>query len=156
MQARRPSRVLATLNEAMLRAESRFCTVAYARLRIGAERIRATIACGGHPQPLLLKADGSVVRAGTAGTLLGAFPEPRLMDRTIDLVSGDTLVLFTDGVIEARCGDDILGEEGVLAVVATCAGKSAEEIAEAVETTALDCQDGVARDDIAVVVLKVR
>src|SRR5437867_2620810 len=74
MQARRPSRVLTTLNDALLAEASRraspderFCTVAYTRLRPVAKGIRITTASGGHPQPLVVSADGRVELACASG-----------------------------------------------------------------------------------------
>ena len=90
MQARKPSRVLATLNEALRRQQTdqRFCTVAYVRVRRVEQRIRATIACGGHPLPLILRANGRVETAGVPGTMLGFFDDPRLVDTAVDLDRG--------------------------------------------------------------------
>jgi serine phosphatase RsbU (regulator of sigma subunit) len=157
MQARKPSRVLRTLNEAILRAETRFCTTAYVRLRPNSTgAARATIACGGHPLPLLLRADGRLEVAGKPGTLLGSFPEPELTDQTVDLRSGDVLVLYTDGVTEARSDHQTFGEDRLRAVLEARRGKSAAEIAAAIEEAALEFQQGRARDDIAVVVLRMR
>jgi PAS domain S-box-containing protein len=155
MQSRKPSVALSTLNQAMLRTEAQtFCTVAYARIRPADEGIRLTIACGGHPLPLLVHADGTVQTAGRSGTLLGCFQEPALNEAVITLGEGDSLVLYTDGVTEARDGLNVFGEERFHEILRGIAGLSAAEMAEAIERAALDFQVGDARDDIAVVVLK--
>ena len=95
----RPSAILSTLNEALLRqtSESRFCTACQVRMRRRGDRLRLTVACGGHRLPLILRADGSLEAAGVPGTLLGFFPDPTLTDRVADLAPGDTVVLYTDG-----------------------------------------------------------
>ena len=70
----RPSRALGLLNEAMLRHGGRneFCSVAFARLEPnGSDGVRATLSNGGHPLPLILRADGPVQAIGPHGTLLG-------------------------------------------------------------------------------------
>jgi PAS domain S-box-containing protein len=156
MQAKKPSRVLATLNEAMLRQRSdrRYCTVAYVRVRRVEEGIRATIACGGHPQPFVIRADGRVELAGIPGTLLGFFPDPELTDHTMHLAPGETLVLYTDGVTEARRGKDVFGEERLRAFLERCRGWDATSIAERLEAQVLEFQSGVPRDDIAILVVK--
>jgi serine phosphatase RsbU (regulator of sigma subunit) len=158
MRERLPSRSLGLLNEALLRQrdDRRFCTVAYAYVEPLAEGARVGFASGGHPLPLLLRADGSVEEVGNAGTLLGVVPDPTFEDRSVALAPGDALVFYTDGVIEARAGNNhSLDEEGLLELVATCAGADADAIAARVEDAAVAAQDGSPRDDIAVLVLRV-
>ena len=60
------------------------------------------LASGGHPYPILLRADGTIERGDVAGPMLGAVESPRLEEAEIRLAPGDTLVLYTDGVIDAR------------------------------------------------------
>jgi serine phosphatase RsbU (regulator of sigma subunit) len=158
MRERLPSRSLGLLNEALLRQRSdrRFCTVAYAYLEPLAEGARVGFASGGHPLPLLLRADGTVEEVGVPGTLLGVVPDPNFEDRSLAMGPGDALVLYTDGVIEARAGNGHSLDEGRLAdVVRDCAGAGADTIAARVEDAALEAQDGSPRDDIAVLVLRV-
>ena len=104
MRERLPSRSLGLLNEALLRQrdDRRFCTVAYAYLEPLAEGARIGFASGGHPLPLLLRADGTVQAVGEPGTLLGVLPDPSFEDRSLSLAPGDALVFYTDGVIEGR------------------------------------------------------
>ena len=156
MQVRRPSRVLEVLNEAMLRAESRFCTVAYVDLRLVGGGVRATVCCGGHPLPLIVRRDGRVEPAGVPGMLLGSFPAPLLTDHTVELEPGDALVLYTDGIIEARGEGGDFGEQRLVAVLEQLAGAAPQAIAEAVSDAVLSFQQGAPRDDIAVLVVKVR
>ena len=150
-----PSRSLAMLNEALLRQRSdlRFCTVTYAHVEPGAGAVRITLSSGGHPLPLVLRRDGSVEWLGSHGTLLGVVPDPDLGDSQTDLMPGDALVLYTDGVSEARGANGSLDEPALARLVAGCAGLDAEAIAARVEEAALEVQAGTPRDDIAVVVL---
>jgi PAS domain S-box-containing protein len=157
MRERLPSRSLGLLNEALLRqrTDRRFCTVAYAYLEPLADGARLGFASGGHPLPLLLRADGSVESVGEAGTLLGVVPDPRFEDRSLSMGPGDALVLYTDGVIEGRGPHNSLDEEGLAHLVAACAGEGADAIAARIEDAAVAAQDGSPRDDIAVLVLRV-
>jgi serine phosphatase RsbU (regulator of sigma subunit) len=158
MRERLPSRSLQVLNEALLRQRSdrRFCTVAYAYLEsIAGEGVRLGVASGGHPLPLLLRADGTVTPVGEPGTLLGVVPDPRFEDRALVLSPGDALVFYTDGVIEARGADAALGEERLIELLAACTGYGADAIAARVEDEALRSHGGSPRDDIAVLVLRV-
>lgn len=65
------------------------------------------------------------------------------------------VVLYTDGVSEARQGGSFFGEAGVAAVAGASAGLPAQAVADAVVAAALAFQHGLAHDDIAVVVVKV-
>ncbi|MBI3910554.1 MAG: SpoIIE family protein phosphatase [Armatimonadetes bacterium] len=156
MYERQPSRVLARLNEALLRQQANpgYCAVAYASLNFSSSP-RVTVACAGHPLPLLLRRDGSVSTIGQPGTLLGAFPELVLAEESVDLGAGDTVVLYTDGVSEARMGADLFGEERLASLVASCAGLDAGQIAVRIESAVVEFQDGHLRDDIALVVIRV-
>jgi PAS domain S-box-containing protein len=157
MRERLPSRSLGLLNEALLRQrdDRRFCTVAYAYLEPLAEGARIGFASGGHPLPLLLRADGTVQAVGEPGTLLGVLPDPSFEDRSLALAPGDALVFYTDGVIEGRGANGALDEEGLADLVATCAGAGADAIAARIEDAAVSAQEGEPRDDIAVLVLRV-
>jgi len=156
MRERLPSRSLSVLNEALLRQRNdrRFCTVAYAYIERLDRGARVGIACGGHPLPLLLRADGSVEAVGAPGTLLGVVRDPDLEDRAVTLEPGDALVFYTDGVIESR-GDSHIDERRLAELIGTCAGAGADAIAAKVEEAAVLSQGGRPRDDIAVLVLRV-
>jgi PAS domain S-box-containing protein len=156
MRERLPSRSLAVLNEALLhqRDDRRFCTVAYAYIETLDRGARVGVASGGHPLPLLLRADGSVEAVGVPGTLLGVVPDPDLEDRAVTLEPGDALVFYTDGVIESR-GDSHMDERRLAELIGTCAGAGADAIAAKVEEAAVLSQNGRPRDDIAVLVLRV-
>ena len=158
MRQHLPSRCLSMLNEALLRQrdDRRFCTVAYAYIEPLERGARVGVSSGGHPLPLVLRADGSVEPVGAPGTLLGVVPDPDLEDRAITLDPGDTLVFYTDGVIESRASSDgVLDERRLGELIATCAGRGPDTIAAMVEDAAVLSQNGRPRDDIAVLVLRV-
>jgi PAS domain S-box-containing protein len=153
----RPSAILSTLNEALLRqtSESRFCTACQVRMRRRGDRLRLTVACGGHPLPLILRADGTIEEAGLPGTLLGFFPDPTLTDRVADLAPGDTLLLYTDGLTDVRDEEGELGEERVVHLLRDCRGASADEIVTRLMTAAIDFRDDDPQDDIAILAVQV-
>jgi phosphoserine phosphatase RsbU/P len=157
MRERLPSRSLRLLNEALLRQrdDRRFCTVAYAYLEAHNGGIRVGVASGGHPLPMLLRADGTVEAVGEPGTLLGVLPDPNLEDRSLTLSPGDALVFYTDGVIEGRGVAAHLDEEGLRRLLADCAGAGADAIAARVEKAVVPSENELPRDDIAVLVLRV-
>jgi serine phosphatase RsbU (regulator of sigma subunit) len=72
------------------------------------------------------------------------------------LEPGDSLVFYTDGVIETRVGSDgVLDERRLAELVATCSGGGADAIASRIEDAAMLSQGGRPKDDIAVLVLRV-
>ncbi|HEV2768043.1 MAG TPA: PP2C family protein-serine/threonine phosphatase [Acidimicrobiales bacterium] len=109
---------------------------------------------GGHPPALLVQPDGTVRPVGTGGTLLGLFRNADLVDEALELHPGDVLVLYTDGVTEARGPDGELGEEGLTEVLRRCAGATARDLAGEVEPVVLAHQGGVAHDDIAILAVR--
>jgi sigma-B regulation protein RsbU (phosphoserine phosphatase) len=150
-----PSVALATLNDVLLHHSTyRFCTVALLRLRHAEREWAATISCGGHPLPLLRQSNGTLHTAGRRGSLLGIVPVTRAYDVQLRLLPGDTLVLYTDGVTEARCGKAFYGEERLAATVAR-RFDSAQALTSAILTEVLDFQTGQPRDDIVIVAIRV-
>jgi PAS domain S-box-containing protein len=156
IQTRRPRLVLNLVNEAVLRQHpEQFCTAAYARLRPEREGVRLTISCAGHPLPLALRGDGTVESVDCAGRVLGPFPELHAVDRVVRLAPGDTLLLYTDGVTEARGPAGFFGEERLRETLCSCVGNNADDTAKALERTLNEFHGGKPRDDIAFVVLRV-
>ncbi|HEX2232948.1 MAG TPA: SpoIIE family protein phosphatase [Thermoleophilaceae bacterium] len=157
MQQRLPSGSLRMLNEALLRqpGDRRFCTVAYAYLEALEGGARVGFASGGHPLPVVLRADGTVEWLGDHGMLLGVVPDPQLRDTSAALAAGDSLIFYTDGVTDAGGAKGPLGEEALAEIIASCSGLDANAIAARIEAAALEAEGGPPRDDIAVVVLRV-
>jgi PAS domain S-box-containing protein len=159
VQQTSPAEVLRGLNDALLRqrTDRRFCTVAYASMNLnGSGTADVCLATGGHPLPFVLRADGSVEAVGEPGTLLGVLPEVRLNDTPITLHSGDLLLLYTDGVTEARGPGGMLGSEELAALLVSCAGMDAISVAARIESAALEIQEGNPRDDIAILAVRIR
>jgi serine phosphatase RsbU (regulator of sigma subunit) len=153
-----PDELLRALNDAMLvdnPTEFQFCTVAFAALEVGDGATRLAVSSGGHPLPVVLRADGQIESAGEPGTLLGVISDPALSCTEIDLHRGDTLVFYTDGITEARTAQGLFGYDGLLTAMRSCTGCDAAEIAERIEQTMLDVQAGGLRDDVALVVVQV-
>jgi PAS domain S-box-containing protein len=153
-----PSAVLAALNEAMLRQldNGQFCTVACARLGPVDGGYELGVARGGHPAPLVVRADGSIEAVAPPGRALGAFPDPGLEVQRVRLGAGDAAVFYTDGIVEARGPDgSFFGEERLCALLRSCAGLGAPAIAERLRDVTLEYGEGSPRDDLAVLILRV-
>ena len=117
---RSPAAILRWVGEAMLHHEAaggRFCTIACAHVDLSRRPAELTVSCGGHPLPVLRRADGSVELIGAPGTLLGLAPDPELHERSTSLRPGDTLVLYTDGLTEARAPHGMWGHAELAAAV---------------------------------------
>ncbi|MEY2419329.1 MAG: phosphoserine phosphatase RsbU/P [Actinomycetota bacterium] len=153
LRERVPSGLMRRLNEALLeKGSTRFCTVALLRVQNTNGAWVATLTSAGHPFPLLVR-HGTATRLGRAGSLLGMFAEVNFHDVSIRLAAGDALVLYTDGVTEARDGTGAFyGEERMYDAIAS-AGSSARAIVDAVLSSVLAFQEGPA-DDIALVVIR--
>jgi serine phosphatase RsbU (regulator of sigma subunit) len=151
----RPSRVLATLNDALLEDEPRpLLTAAYARLS-PSRPATFELASGGHPLPLIVRASGGVESAGSPGTLLGFAAVPDLVDCQYTLEPGDAVVFYTDGVIESRPIERALGASGLAELISQCADWSADAIADVIEQAVEERSEGRQNDDVAVLVLRV-
>ena len=150
---------LALLNAALWShgdTQGRFASVVYVRVCPRGEGTALTLASGGHPPPLLLRADGTVEEVETRGTLVGALPGSAFEEQTLDLAPGDLLLLYTDGVTEVRRSDGDFGERALRDVLAAQRGAPAEQVVAAVEASAVELQGGVPRDDIAIVAIRAR
>ena len=153
---RSPAAILRWVGEAMLdqdAARGRFCTIACAHIDLTRTPARVTVSSGGHPLPMLRRADGSVEPVGTHGTLLGMLPDPELQDRSTDLRPGDTLVLYTDGLTEARAPNSMWGYAELAAAVRAAPMDGPGSLVDSLVASALG--DRIApRDDLAVLALK--
>jgi integral membrane sensor domain MASE1 len=152
-----PSRILGLLHGAVRRQsdDTEFCTAVYARLDVADGLATVTLASGGHPLPFLLRTNGEVELIGKTGTLLGADVEPTLVDRRIDLASGEVLLFYTDGLMDAYAPQRFVDDEDVEAVLRSCVGKPPAEVIAAVERELLTAPDVEPRDDVAMVALQV-
>jgi sigma-B regulation protein RsbU (phosphoserine phosphatase) len=155
VQHESPAGALRMVNEVLRQHETeRFCTVALVRLTRIDGRWIALIGSAGHGLPLLRRPDGTLLVVGAAGTLLGVVEDPELHDYPLVLDPADMLLLFTDGVPEARSGGRFYGDDRIAAVVAR-EHPDVDSLAAALLEDVLAFQHGRARDDIAIVVVGV-
>ena len=156
MAARSPSDVLRLINATVLRdGDAQLCTVVYAHLATGDRRVSVTVATGGHPLPIVVRAGGEVSTVGQPGTLLGAFDQVALTDTNVELGAGDTFVLYTDGVTEARRGSEFFGSAALVELLRKGTGLDAAGVVALVRDTVLAFQAGDPRDDIALLAVRV-
>jgi serine phosphatase RsbU (regulator of sigma subunit) len=154
-----PVEALRRLNDAMLRearAAARFATVAHAHITFGQHGgATITLAGAGHP-PALVRRRGTneVELVPASGTLLGVFAEVTPTAVTIRLGPGDMIVLYTDGVTEARGVDGFYGMERMTKLVGAPGPGSADALADALLADVMAFQQGILRDDVALRVIE--
>ena len=153
-----PSAILRALNRALVAGRGRrgkYCTVALCRLDRRDDGFGARVGCAGHPLPLVLRRTGTVEPLGTPGTILGFVDDPSIPEVETALAPGDAVVLYTDGITEARTRTGLLGAERFSAMLHGCIGMSAPAIAARLERAVVESQGGDTRDDVAITVARV-
>ncbi|MBQ0850373.1 SpoIIE family protein phosphatase [Streptomyces sp. BH-SS-21] len=119
-----PITVLTTLNtvlhERYRTGEGRYCTAIFGVLEPAGSHVGVHLAAGGHPAALIQRANGSADCLRTPGGLLiGAVPRAPFTTARTRLRPGDTLLLYTDGLTEARTGPgrELYGEDALRAFI---------------------------------------
>ncbi|MFF5937444.1 SpoIIE family protein phosphatase [Streptomyces sp. NPDC012508] len=149
--------VLERLNAAILDegARSRFLTLLYGELwpqEDGSAILK--VVCAGHPLPLRLRQDGTVVPAADPQPLLGVLDDLELYEQTITLEPGDVLLCVTDGVTERREGTRMLGDDGLIEVLKTCTGLTAGAVAARILRAVERFAQEPASDDMAILAMR--
>jgi serine phosphatase RsbU (regulator of sigma subunit) len=122
-------------------------------IRPVSEGFQVRLSTGGHPEPLLQRRDGTMSMVQTGGSLLGILPSVQIVTTELELRPGDRLVLYSDGVSEARRVHQMLESEG-LAEMVRQGPLDAGGLAHWIEKGVLDYSGGRLQDDLAVLVLQ--
>ncbi|MEU8137444.1 SpoIIE family protein phosphatase [Streptodolium elevatio] len=154
-----PAAVLGNLNTVLNHEyngpDPRFCTVLFGLLVPDDDGFHVTLAGGGHPPALLMRADGRTDFLPTpGGQLIGVFPDAHVATTAIRLHPGDTLLLYTDGLTEARTSEARYGEHALLDFAKTLAPTTATNTVAAIREL-LDSFGTGLDDDTAVLALSV-
>lgn len=154
-----PVAVLRRVNDAVMLepdADDRFCAAVYGCVEVDGGRARVTLACAGHPRPVVVRRAGWIDVRGQPGTLIGVLEDPELTSDRVDLGPGDALVFYTDGVSEARspAGGQFADEELAATLIAG-AGMDAPALAASIGRGATEFAGGTMGDDFAILVLRV-
>ena len=128
-QSAHPAQLLAGMNAALCgNTEGQYVTAAYVYLN--AKNGELHYAAAGHPAMLMLR-DGVVTEVAENGLLLAAVDSAEYSNKMLALKSGDRLVLYTDGLVEARNGDGkLFGEDALSAVLRETKRMTADEAAD--------------------------
>ncbi|GGR74928.1 hypothetical protein GCM10010169_18630 [Micromonospora fulviviridis] len=158
-----PGRLLKLLNDALLETTQAHGQGRFATMVLGVVRphrdgsLTLTMAGGGHLPPLVLRASSEVEVVPLSGMLIGVVPDPRIGEVTVHLAPGETCLLYSDGVTEARGGlrgDEQFGAERLLHAVTGCHRMPAPALAERIEQVTCDWLGHGDHDDIAVLALR--
>jgi len=115
-----------------------------------------TISCAsaGHPAARLVDRDGNVTPLAGSGLALGIEPDQEYETEQAQLEPGVSVVLYTDGVPEARRDGELYGEERLDELLRRCADLGPQELAEAILAECRDFAGGELGDDCALVCLR--
>jgi serine phosphatase RsbU (regulator of sigma subunit) len=149
-----PSDFLRAANEVVVGEveEGKFVTMAYLTIDAGTGELAC--ASAGHPNARLICTDDRVLELGTTGLALGIADDQHYDEAHETLEPGSAVVLFTDGVIEARRDGELYGFERLDRLLAEHQDLGAAELARAVVDGAKAFAGGELGDDSAVVVVK--
>lgn len=152
-----PTRSLAALDQALHAAETdgRFCTAVCGVVSAtDGESVTVSVAVAGHPPPLVVRAGGDVEIVAPTGPLLGVVPEAAFEQRPIELRAGDALVMYTDGMIEARGADGLFGLDRLESTAADLVDGSARSITDGLVAAVNEYDEMRTTDDLAVLTLR--
>ncbi|MER8199279.1 SpoIIE family protein phosphatase [Streptomyces microflavus] len=156
-----PITVLTTLNTVLhdryASGESRYCTAIFGVLEPDGDHVDVHLASGGHPSALIQRADGNADYLPTPGGLLiGILPQAPFTDARTRLLPGDTLLLYTDGLTEARTGPDraLYGDDALRTFTASQTPAGSKALITALTGLLASFGDGL-DDDTALLALGV-
>jgi len=151
-----PARILAETNELLRESHggSAFVTIFLGIYNTNSGRIM--YANGGHSPPLLVDRHGNARSVGEAtGTIVGMLENQEYANAEMRLLPGETLLLFTDGITEARSpGGEFYGEGRIRAFLEANHGKSAEALCDTLEKEICDFQKMNLADDLTILALR--
>ncbi len=139
--------VLTRAANAGSRGETQFVTAFYGVLDTATGRL--TYSVSGHP-PGIVRHNSETVFLSGCSPVLGVFETVGFQDGETHLGPGDLLVLYTDGLTEARSQGEFFGEQRLLSLVATMGDRPVSEVPQAIFTGALEFTGGNFSDDVAI------
>jgi serine phosphatase RsbU (regulator of sigma subunit) len=154
---RSPAALMSSLNSQLgeILSTGHYVTAFVAFIDI--ESLEMRYCSAGHPNQLLVRADGSSEELATMGFLLGMMSGMEYEEKSLVLDGGDTLVLFTDGVFESPDVEGRpFGREGILRSIAARQGSGPTELSDGVFSDLLAWTQGTeASDDVTILMAQV-
>jgi sigma-B regulation protein RsbU (phosphoserine phosphatase) len=132
--------------------EGRFVTFFFAV--VDREEGTLSYSNAGHNAPMLVRADGSLVRLREGGPILGEFPDAPYEQASVPFGAGDRLLIFTDGVSEAHGpGDAEFGEPRLETLMRESRGVSAAELRRRILSAVHEFRDRPLEDDATMLIV---
>ena len=149
-----PADFLASANDVICSeiGPGKFISMSYVVVDGASGRVAA--ASAGHPAPRIVLPGGSTRALEAHGLVLGIDGGQEYVESHAELPPGASLVLYTDGVVEARRGGELYGDERLDALLAERHDRPARLLAAAVAEDAREFAGGDLSDDLAVVVIR--
>lgn len=156
---KRPLELMGLLNRALFDAPDAARRAQFTTLLLGALTrepdggLLVRVAGGGHPAPLVVRADGTVEPVRVGGMPIGALTDARFAEAEVRLAPGDLLLAHTDGVTEARGGPtelQMFGDKRLRQALASGAGLPPGALVDRLLQLVDEWLDGQVHDDIAV------
>ena len=149
---------LERLNTAILDEgpRARFLTLLCGTMHLEGGQVRLELVNAGHPPPFVIGPDGDVREIGTPQTLLGVVDHVVYVAESHVLGRDDLLVGVTDGVLERRDGDKMLGEGPFPEELAQTARLPAQAAAERIRRLVADYTDAPQHDDMAIMAIRIQ
>ena len=153
---RSPSDTLREVNRRLLVAteDERHCTLVYGYGRPTTEGLCVTLSLAGHHQPLVLGTGDTIEPVGRLGSALGLFDTVDLDDSTFVLAPGQTLCMFTDGLVEARHDGEMFGVDRVSRVLVEHAEEPLDDLAGLVVAAVRAFHGDNLVDDLALLLIR--
>ena len=150
-----PAAVLGDLDAALHAATDAptTCTAVYGQIDMSGATASITLAVGGHPPPLVVRADGSVETTPARGPILGALHEPVFQTCELHMDVGDALVVYSDGIFDAVIDGVQVDEQRISDVLAEGPHASAADLVGAL-LGSMRRIDRALRDDVAFIALR--
>ncbi len=159
-----PARILFHMNQFLYQSNRLFdegintegsdAPVCIALAVIERETGTGSLAIAGMKPPILIRASGETEQTAAVGVPLGVLPNEEYKQVDFQLETGDTLILSTDGIAEARQGRKFLDIEGMIELAKAGNGGTLKQLAESILGGARDFAGGRLLDDASIVLVR--
>ncbi|HZD60712.1 MAG TPA: SpoIIE family protein phosphatase [Anaerolineae bacterium] len=148
-----PAQVVAKTNELVVGASSPFLFITVFFGILDTEKGQLMYCSAGHTRAIVKRKTHKVELLATSSPMVGAFAGLSYVDDQAGVERGDTLILYTDGVIEARYYGELFGEDRLVALVKELKSKGPQEMPQAIFNEVLVRTGGRLSDDVAILAI---
>lgn len=144
-----PAEVMTRTSDVIRKAlvSAAFITVFFGILDIDSGVL--TYCSAGHPPGILKRKSAKTELLITSSPVIGTFFSLNFVENDVKMEKGDTLILYTDGVTEARCDGEFFGEQKLVGFITGLKPKKAKDLPQLIFNDVIRCTGGKLFDDIA-------